>query len=143
MAVSNFLKQVNVKIPEEDIIEGTKEQYIDQQGVFKYKNTIKFKSEEVKIQVSSHFTTAWDFYLDDILPLHGLIDVGKVLSVNGSELVTVVMGDTIYLVPLKVAEKLDIEMYNMQTVKKIAYVQLSKELEPFKVKESIHISIEE
>lgn len=139
MAVINFLEQIDKKINEEDIIEGTKEQYIDQQGVFKYRNTIKIKNEDIKIQVSAHFTTVWDFYLDDILPLHGGIDVSKVLSVFGGELVTVVVEDAIYLVPLKVAEKLDLEMYNMQKVKKIDYVQITKELELFKVKEKIQI----
>lgn len=143
-AVQLFLKNHGYELEKSDIVEGEKESYIDQYGVFKYKNTIKLKPYDLKMQVSSYFTKEWEYIFDEILSPHVAIKEERIIERNNHDFVLVSYLDeekkqVMYAVPVSLAEELDLEEFHEKQIEEEVKKEILARIEKYEVKSTLSI----
>ena len=142
-AVKQFFAARDIILEKQDIVEGEKVSYIDQYGVFKYKNTIKIKSMNVKMQISCFHQKDWEFQFDALLPTHLPIEEERVIRLNEALVFVMYQNEEkqkqFYAVPLSLAEQLDLEEFHEKQMDQELKVDVLSALEPYKVNKMLHL----
>lgn len=134
-----FLNDHGISITKEDVSEGEKENYIDRFGSFKYRNTLKIKDQGLKVQMSCLFKNEWEFHFDEIMNPHLEIKDERILDWKSDKSVMVLIDGEMHLLPLAVAEKLDLEEYNNKTVENELKNTILNVVKEYQIKSFIEI----
>lgn len=136
-SIIQFFNENDLILEKEDVLEGEKENFIDQNGVFKYKNTVKLKKHGMKIQMSCYFKTSWEFYFEQIMNPHLDIQEERIINRETDKMILVLVGDSKYLIPLSLAEKLDLEECNEKKLDTELKESIICKLKEFEIKKVI------
>lgn len=142
-AVQQFLTQHQVELEKQDILEGEKVSYIDRYGVFKYKNTVKIKSLNLKFQISCFYQKEWEFQFDELLPAHAPIDKAHIIETKEKTVVVSYMDEEkqkkMYAIPLSLAEALDLQEYHEKNMERDVKKEILIALEPYLITHMMHL----
>lgn len=142
-AVHQFLTHHQLDIEKKDIVEGEKVSYIDRYGVFKYKNTVKIKSLNLKFQISCFHQKEWEFQFDELLPSHlPIADEHIIKTTEKTVLVSYIDEEKqkkLYAIPVTLAETLDLEEFHEKQLEDDVKKEIFIALEPYQVTHMIQL----
>lgn len=143
-AVITYLEAHGLVIPKEELVEGEKESYIDSNGVFKYKKTIKFKTQQLKLLISCSFEKEWNFYFEQIMPIHIPIQEKRINYLEDKKFVLVSFVDeemktNYFSIPLHLAEELDLEEFHDKDMELKEKQNIWNRVEQFRVLSMIQL----
>lgn len=136
-AFTQFLEQHDITLEKNDILEGERTSYIDRYGVFKYKNVLKIKSLNLKVQISCYHQKDWEFQFDAVLPNHLPIAKERIIETDEKTVFLTYMDEEkqthFYAIPVPVAETLDVEEFHEKNIEIDVKKELLLALEPYKI----------